>query len=92
LGRKDLYVSSSESIAGQLVLIKISSTRLLIFSFDWLNFKKEDQTIMMYSFTAKSIKPGRTKLLTKLDNNDVFFNVEKTAVGTNGLKLAAKYK
>jgi hypothetical protein len=45
----------------------------------------------MYSFTAKSIKPGRTKLLTKLDNNDVLFNVEKTAVGTpNGLKLAAK--
>jgi hypothetical protein len=27
--------------------------------------------------TAKSIKPGRTKLLTKLDNNDVLFNVKK---------------
>jgi ribosomal protein L24E len=31
----------------------------------------------MYSFTGKSIKPGRTKLLTKLDNNEVFLMLKK---------------
>jgi sugar lactone lactonase YvrE len=94
---KDLYVSSNESIAGlQLVFNKDFEYKVAdeLLSFDWLNFKNgEDQTVMMYSFTAKSIKPGRTKLLTKLDNNEVIFNVEKAAVGTpKGLKLAAKYK
>jgi predicted secreted hydrolase len=62
---KDLYVSSSESIGlswfNKDFKYKVADE---LSSFDWLNFKKEeDQTIMMYSFTAKSIKPGRTKII-----------------------------
>jgi hypothetical protein len=66
LGRKDLYVSSSESIAGLQLVNKDFEYKVAdeLSSFDWLNFKKEeDQTIMMYSFTGKSIKPGRTKII-----------------------------
>jgi hypothetical protein len=57
-----------------------------LLSFDWLNFKnEEDQTVMMVVFSGKSFKPGRTKLLTKLDNNDNF-NVRKSSSrNANGL-------
>jgi hypothetical protein len=57
-----------------------------LLSFDWLNFKNaEDQTVMMAVFSGRSLKPGRTKLLTKLDNNDNFNVGKSSSRNANGL-------
>ena len=59
-----------------------------------LNFKKEgDNTVMIYSFTGLSIASGKTKLLTKLEDDSVVLNEDKSAAGTpEGLQLAVKFK
>jgi hypothetical protein len=58
LGRKRSICFFNESIAGLQLVNKDFEYKVVdeLSSFDWLNFKKEeDQTIMMYSFTGKSI-------------------------------------
>ena len=63
-------------------------------NFDLLNFTKEgDNTVMIYSFTGISIASGKTKLLSKFDNNEVGLNEDKSAAGTpKGMKLAVKFE
>ena len=92
----DLYVSTDKEIAGmQLVFDKEFSYKVSenLANFNTLNFGKgNDNTLMIYSFSETSIRPGKTKLLTKFEDKAVNLNVKKSAAGAlKGLTLAVKF-
>ena len=93
----DLYVSADKAIAGiQLAFDKEFTYEVSenIANFNIINFKKDtNNTLMVYSFNEISITPGRTKLLTKFEDDEMILNVAKSSVGAlKGLTLAVKFK
>ena len=93
----DLYVESEYAITGvQLAFPKELSYTVApnLPNFEWLHYEQDNQQItMMYSFGDLFIPEGKTKILTKSDESEVSFNLDKAVVGTkNGLKLNALYE
>jgi hypothetical protein len=93
----DLYVESEYAITGvQLAFPKELSYTVAtnLPNFEWLHYEQDNQQItMMYSFGNLFIPEGKTKILTKSDESEVSFNLDKAVVGTkNGLKLNALYE
>ncbi len=93
----DLYVSTDKAIAGmQLVFDKDFTYKLSdnLANFNIQNFGKDsDNTLMVYSFSEISITPGKTKLLTKHEDDAIILNVEKSSTGAlKGLTLTVAFK
>ena len=93
----DLYVSTDKEIAGmQLVFDKDFTYELSnnLANFNIQNFKKGSvNTLIIYSFSEVSIKSGKTKLLTKYEEDAVILDVKKSSTGAlKGLTLTVAFK
>jgi hypothetical protein len=93
----DLYVSTDKAIAGmQLVFDKDFTYKLSdnLANFNIQNFRKDSEnTLMVYSFNEISVTPGKTKLLTKYEDDAIILNTEKSSTSAlKGLTLTVAFK